>query len=342
MKVATLLAVMTAILVILAGCTPAGTLDKTPAEISSSQTPTHTPVSGITNSPEVLNTENLSLRIGSLPRVYDIIPYVAQQEGIFQKYNLTVEIISFRSEVEKDTVMITGDLDGVIEGTFGAVNLNKDVETSKIVGHSFMPYMFNVIASKSSGITDPVMLEGKEVATSVGTIMEYALDNLLTAAGVDSTKVILSNVTNMSLRLEMLNQGKLTAGIFTSPLSDQAVLSGNILLLDDTNQMQGGPGLIFSMKALENKSENIDRFVRAWQEAVRTINADPDKYRSLLISTAKVPDAVASSMEMPVFPELRLPSQDEVDKITDWMKKKGILTQDILYSKIVETKFLGN
>jgi hypothetical protein len=55
-----------------------------------------------------------------------------------------------------------------------------------------------------------------------------------------------------------------------------------------------------------------------------------------------VPDAVASSMEMPVFPELRLPSQDEVDKITDWMKKKGILTQDILYSKIVETKFLGN
>jgi NitT/TauT family transport system substrate-binding protein len=284
--------------------------------------------------------QNVKIRVGSLPRIFDIIVYAAQQEGIFQKHQLTVEIVSFRSQVEKDTAFLAGELDGNIEGTYAAINMNKERETSKLVGHGLMPHMFELIVSPSSGITSPVQLKGKEVATSTGTTMEYALDAMLAGAGISGKDVKYVNVPNMPLRLEMLAQGKLPAAIFTSPLSDQAVADGNILLLDDTRQLLGGPGLIFSTDALKNKSDGVSRFVQSWQEAVRMINADPEKYRSLLVSTAKVSDSLARSIKIPVFPELKFPSKDEVAMIVNWMKSREMITQDVPYEKIIEMKYL--
>jgi NitT/TauT family transport system substrate-binding protein len=286
------------------------------------------------------NPVRVSIRIGSLPRIYDIIAFVAKQEGLFDKNHVSVEILSFRSEVEKDNAMLAGDLDGVIEGTYGAINLNKNEETSKLVGHNLMAHMFDLVVSASSGITQPSQLKGKDIATSTGTIMEYALDQILASGGVNSQDVNFINVPNMPLRLEMLNQGKIAAALFTSPLSDQAVASGNILLLDDTKELLGGPGLIFSSAALKNKSEGISGFIQAWQEAVQMINANPEKYRNIIIQTVKVPDSLAATYKIPVFPLLRLPTQAEYARINDWMLKKGMIAQNVPYEKAIESKFL--
>jgi NitT/TauT family transport system substrate-binding protein len=313
----------------------------------SNQNASTTPPSTVTSSASISQTSttastpaNISLKIGSLPRIYDIIAFAAQQEGIYAKHNLTVEVVSFRSEVEKDTAMLSGSLDGVIEGTYGAVNLNKEKETSKLVAHSLMSRMFNVIVSKSSGITEPAGLKGKEIASSTGTIMDYALDNLLISNGLSLKDVVLTNVPNMPLRLEMLAQGKLPAALFTSPLSDQAIATGNILLIDDSKQLLGGPGLIFSLAALQTKPEGIQRFVDSWQEAVKAINADPEKFRALIVSTAKVPESLASTYQIPVFPQLGLPSEAEVQKIVAWMKAQGIAAQDVPYNKAIDTRFM--
>ena len=316
--------------IFLGGCTSQNTPLATASQVSSPAS-----ISNLTSTMEQTN-----LAIGSLPRIYDIIAYAAQQEGIFQKHQLKVEIVSFRSEVEKDSAMMAGNLDGVIEGSYGAVNLNKDQETSKLVGHSLMSRMFNVIVSPASGIASPVQLKGKEVATSTGTIMDYALDKLLGSQGMSIKDIVLTNVPNMPLRLEMLAQGKLPAALFTSPLSDQAIANGNILLLDDSKQLLGGPGLIFSKEALINKSDPIQRFVDSWQESVQAINANPEKFRALIVSSAKVPEAIAATYQIPVFPELGLPSESDLKTIVDWMKVQGIATKDVPYNKVVETKYI--
>jgi NitT/TauT family transport system substrate-binding protein len=332
----TFLVVILITTILLAGCSTSVSTSQTPltsTTVSGSTSPTANPTS--TTAPA-----NISLKIGSLPRIYDIIAYAAQQEGIFQKHQLSVEIVSFRSQVEKDNGMLSGNLDGVIEGTYGAVNLNKEAQTSKLIGHNFMAHMFNLIVSPGSGISNPSQLKGKEIATSTGTIMDYALDKMLTAEGMSLKDVITTNVPNMPLRLEMLAQNKLPAAMFTAPLSDQAIAIGNILLLDDSKEQFGGPGLIFSSEALKNKPEGIERFVQSWQEAVKMINSNPEKYRSLVVSTAKVPEAIAATYKIPEFPELRLPSEAEINTIVTWMKEKGMITQDIAYSNIVDSRFI--
>ncbi len=298
--------------------------------------PSVSPVPGATEVP----AEKVTLKIGSLPRIFDLIAYAAERDGIFEKHNLDVEIVSFRSTVEMNNALLVGELDGSIQGTFEAVNLNKEGENAKLVGHNFMPRMFEVVASQSSGITSADQLKGKEVATGTGTIMEYAMDELLRAQGMAGKDVNYVNVPNIALRVEMLNQGKVPVAVLTSPTSDLAVMNGARIILDDAEQLLGGPGLIFSIGALNSKSDGIDRFVKAWQETVDLINASPREYHSLLIDVARVPEQVASSLAVPVFPKLRLPEEVELKSITDWMIEKGLMIEPVPYDRVVETKYL--
>jgi NitT/TauT family transport system substrate-binding protein len=348
-KIALLLLV--GILVFLAGCsnsttspapntTPTTRVVTATALTTTTKTTTATATTTITSTTTSVAKEPVSIKVGSLPRIYDIIAFVAKQENLYEKYGVKAEIVSFRSETEKDNAMLAGQLDGVIEGTFGAINLNKNEQTCQLVGHNFMTRMFELVVSSTSGITDASQLKGKDIATSTGTIMEYALDRLLASKGVDSKDVNMVNVSNMPLRLEMLTQGKVAAALFTSPLSDQAAASGNIILISDNQEQFGGPGLIFSLAALKAKPEGIAGFISAWQEAVRLINADPEKYRDLIVSAAKVPESLTATYKIPVFPELKIPEKSNYDKINSWMVGHGMITQPVPYEKAINTSFI--
>jgi len=285
-------------------------------------------------------TETVTLKIGSLPRVFDMVLYTAQQEGIFEKNNIKVEIVPFTSVVERNTAFLAGQLDGFVDSIWEAVNIDKDQEICKVVGHNLMPDMFVLVASPSAGITSPEQLKGKEIGTSTGTIMEYALNSLLASAGVSSKDITASNVPKMPLRLEMLMQGKLPAALFTPPLSAQALSGGAVKLLDDSRQQLAGPGLIFSVNAVDTKKTGVTGFVNSWQQTVKLINADPEKYRSLLVSTAMVPEALAATYQVPAFPEVRIPTEAEVKTLADWMKSNGLITADIPYSRVVDKSFI--
>jgi NitT/TauT family transport system substrate-binding protein len=298
-----------------------------------------TPSAATTSKPSASSTP-VSLKIGSLPRIFDLVLYGAQQDGVFQKNNLQVEIVPFRSVVERNNAFLAGQLDGFDDSIYEAINIDKDNDYCRVVGHNLMPDMFKIVVSPSSGITSPAQLKGKDIATSTATIMEYGLDTLLASAGINNKDVSYVNVPNMPLRLDMMAQGKLSAAILTPPLSEQALANGDKLVMDDSKQLIAGPALIFSNDALKNKSDGINRFIQSWQQAVSLINANPDKYRSLLASTAQVPDTLAASYKVPVFPEMRLPTTDEVNVLVNWMKSKAMLTTDFPYNKLVETKYL--
>jgi NitT/TauT family transport system substrate-binding protein len=284
--------------------------------------------------------ERVTLKMGSLPRIFDMVLFTAQQEGVFEKNNIKVEIVPFRSVVERNTAFLAGQLDGFVDSFYEAININKGQEYCRVVGHNTMPDMFVIVASPSAGITNPQQLKGKEIGTSTGTIMEYGLDQLLASAGLTPQDVKPSNVPNMPLRLEMLMQGKLPAAIMTPPLSEQALAAGALRLLDDNKQQLAGPSLIFSLNAVNIKASGVRGFVTSWQQTVRLINKDPEKYRGLLVSTAAVPESLAGTYKVPIFPEMRLPTEVEGKTMTDWMKSKGMITVDIAYEKIVDISFI--
>jgi len=283
--------------------------------------------------------EGENLRIGSLPRIFDLIAYVAQQEGLFEQHGIQVEIVPFRSTVEMNTALLTGELDGIIQDTFEAVNLNKGEKTSKLVGCNIMPRMFEVVAAKESGITSAADLKNRKVAVATSTIVDYALDQLLMANGLASDDVVKVNIPVMPLRLEALNQGKVASAILTPPLSDLAAARGGRIIINDINEPFAGPGLIFSLEALKNKSNATGKFIQAWQEAVELINANPKKYQEVLNDVALVPEVV--NLEVPTFPKLEIPKEAAVESVVNWFSDKGLLSESVDYKEIVETKYLS-
>ena len=217
--------------------------------------------------------------------------------------------------------------------------MNKDEETSKLVGACVMPGMFYVIASTGSDITDVTGLKHKEIAVATSTVIDYALERLLLKEGLNPDDIVKVNVPNMPLRLEMLNQGKVSAAILSSPLSNLAVLNGGRVIVDDIELPLAGPGLVFSQGALRDKSDAIGRFIQVWQQAVELINTNPEKYHSLLGEIARVPESV--SLDVPTFRQLGLPNQTEIESVVDWMIAKEIMSEPIAYEKVVETKYLS-
>ena len=148
--------------------------------------------------------EETELKIGSLPRVFDLIAYVAQEEGLFEEQGISVEIVSFRSTVEMNSALLGGELDGIIQDVFEAVNLNKGETTAKLVGSAVMPRMFEIVAASDSSITSLPELRNKELALATSTIMEYATDRLLSANGLAGDDITKVNIPSLPLRLEAL------------------------------------------------------------------------------------------------------------------------------------------
>ena len=106
------------------------------------------------------------------------------RKAFSQKNNIKVELVPFTSVVERNTAFMAGQLDGFVDSIWEAININKEQDNCKVVGHNLMPDMFVLVASPSAGINSPEQLKGKEIGTSTGTIMDYALDRLLASAGV--------------------------------------------------------------------------------------------------------------------------------------------------------------
>ncbi len=280
-----------------------------------------------------------TLKIGSMPRVFDVIAYVAQEEGLYAKHGIEVEIVPFQSTIEMNTALLTGELDGIIQDVFEAVNMNKEGSTNKIVAWSSMPRMFEVVVTSQSNINEVSGLKDMEVAIASSTIMEYGLDRLLKENGLSGDDVVKVNIPVLPMRLEALNQGQVPAAILTPPLSDVAVLNGGKVILDDAYSPIAGPGLIFSLNALDKKSDAVGQYIVSWQQAVDLINREPAKYQALFNQIARVPDSV--NLDIPLFPQPGLPGETDIDAIVSWMLEKNIMSTSLTLEDVVETAYMA-
>ncbi len=279
-----------------------------------------------------------TLKIGSMARVFDVIAYVAQEEGLYEKHGIEVEIVPFQSTIEMNTALLTGELDGIIQDVFEAVNMNKEKSATRIAVWSAMPRMFEVVTSSQSNIKDLNGLKGKEVAIATSTIMEYGLDRLLDEKGLSGNDVVKVNIPVLPMRLEALNQGQVPAAILTPPLSDVAVLNGGTVVLSDIDSLIAGPGLIFSVNSLDKKHDAIGKYITSWQQAVELINNEPGKYQALFNQIARIPENV--KLDIPHFPQPGLPQEADIDAIVSWMIEKGIMSTPLKLGDVVETSYL--
>ncbi len=287
----------------------------------------------------------VTLRLAVIP-VIDTLPmFVAQAEDFYAKHGVKVELIPVASAPERDQLLQSGQADGTLNELLSVMFFNRENIQMQAVryGHMASPGAghFFLLASGASGISEVSGLKGVEIGISQGTIIEYLTDRLLQANGFSPEEIKYLAVPKIPDRMSLLGTGELNAAVMPDPLGALAVQSGATIVLDDSSAPLLGASVISFRKAvIDENPEAIRAFLAAIEDAVKAINADPQKYASLLAEQKMVPQPLAGTYVAPPFPLSGVSSQAEWDDVLAWAKEKRLLSADVSYADSVNGSLL--
>jgi NitT/TauT family transport system substrate-binding protein len=289
--------------------------------------------------------EPVTLKIAVLPIIDTLPMYVAQQEGLFAKHGVNVELVPVASAPERVQLEASGQVDGSINETLSVMQFNKDSVQMQAVRYALRPAAgyghFFILASGQSGITTPEQLKGIEIGVSQGTVIEYVTERLLQAEGLAADEIVTIPVPKIPDRMALLASGELAAGTLPDPLGALAVQSGAVIVLDDSAHPEYGFSVYsFRKEFIDAHPEAVMNFLLAIDEAIALINADPTKFTGILSEAKIVPVPLLEAYKVPPFPAAGVPTEAEWNDALAWAKEKGMLEADVSYADSVNQSLL--
>ncbi len=290
-------------------------------------------------------SEKTPLKFTAL-QILDFLPmYVAQEEGLFEKHGITVELIPAAAPPVRDQLVVSKQADGMINEISGTLFFNRDSVQVQIVrfARAATPdtRLFSILASPQSGITTVEGLKGKTIGISDGTIIEYLTDRMLAQENIAPDEVVKTSTPNLTDRMALLASGGLDAAVLPEPLASLAEQQGAVLILDDRKYPDYSNSTItFRKDVLDSRPDDVRAFLTAIEEAVQMINADPARYDSLLVDLKVVPPPLQGTFHVPAFVTAGVPSEAQFLDVLEWTQSKELITGDMSYSENVNPEFL--
>lgn len=287
-----------------------------------------------------------SLEVGLLYNEEALPAYVAEQEGLFQREGVSVQLVPFRSAAERDSAIQGGGVDGAEGDLIAVALLNNGGFPVKTVclalGAKPEEGRFYILAAPNT-ITRVEDLPGKTLAVSENTIIDFLADKMLSASGVDPGQVQKVYLPNMPMRLQMLVDGQVSAALLPDPLASMAMIRGAAVLVDKSKLpvSLSQSVLFFREDALKTKREAIGGFLRAYGQAEQEINQNPERYRQLFYEKINIPEEVRESVPVPSFSPQQLPTREHVSLVLDWMTEKNLIKRTFSYDDLVTGEFVS-
>lgn len=285
------------------------------------------------------------VRIAVLP-VIDALPiYVAQQEGYFNKQGVEVEIVPVLSAPERDQLMQSGQVDGIL--TEVVVNMIYNKETPQIKTVRFLRTttvttpMFRILAAKNSGINTVAGLAGVPIAISEGTVIEYMTDRVLQRAGLAPEDIAKVAVPKISDRMAFLDSGQVQAAVMPDPLASLSIKNGARVIIDDTSYPEVSHSVLaFRIETLNQQGEAVRKVLAGIEQAVTAINGDKTRWNGLLAELKLVPEPLLKDYVLPDYPLASVPSEEQFADAMQWAREKGLIQKDLQYTDCVDASFL--
>lgn len=287
------------------------------------------------------------LKIGLL-RIDDSFPfYVAEREGLFEKHHVSVELQNFSNARDQSTALQGGELDVLMTDPVVTALSLKGGSDVRIVAMALgaVPEegRFLIVSAPDSGITAPEQLEGKTLAISNNTMMDYLVEQYETTLGLDKAAISTVNMPDLMLRTTTLLEGReIDAAILPDPLAAYAVAEGANVVIDDTQL-----GVNFSQSvvavttdAIDNNREAVANLLAAYNEAIEMINSNPEAYQAYALECANVPETLAETYPTPTFTANSIPGEADIALINSWMVERGLLDAAYAYEDMVDSSFV--
>ena len=284
------------------------------------------------------------LTFGVLPVVQALPLFVAEEMGLFKAEGVAVQLIPFRTAMEKEVAMSTGRLDGYFGDLFTPIVLRANGVDLRIAARNFISgqgrRMFAVLGSPKSEARSAADLAGVPVAVSTKTIIEYVTATLLEQAGVPADRIEMLEVKNIPVRLQMLLSGQVQAATLPEPLVTLAEKQGCRVLAQDDQSELSSTVLVFSRETLETRGSDVQSFMTAVHHAVEAVNSGLEAVRPIMNQTCNVPPPLRDSFPTPFFPPLAAPDRARVEAAGAWLVKQGVIAAAPSYDDLVNDEFV--
>ncbi len=285
------------------------------------------------------------LKVALLP-ILDAFPYyVAESEGYFVASGLDVKVVPVASGLERDQLMQSGAIDGMLNEMITTANFNRSrIQVKSVISarKAYAEYpLFRLLSAPGISLNSAKDLAGVPIGISKNTIIEYVTDRLLTVEGLAAEAIVKKSVPVIPERYQLLLQGQLKAATLPDPLAKSAIAAGAGEIVDDSAY----PGysvsvLSFNIDSLKNKAHAVRLFLKAWDRAAAAINKNPESFRGLLLKKIRVPKNVQHTYQIPPYPRRELPGAGQWADVMNWMTGNGLLNSALAYDDSITAEYL--
>jgi NitT/TauT family transport system substrate-binding protein len=275
------------------------------------------------------------LRYSSDGGLFNLPWLVAQREGYFADEGLEVDIVHrdpaepmadcYSRKKEHDFLSGTTHMYSVCE--WGGIKRTAEQEQGgRIVFRMPIAAQYTLVVAGDSGITRPTDLADVPIAVAQDAGSYYgALEVLEPHLARERIKV--EHIGGALARLEALLSGQFKAAVLMEPYTTIAQKRGAIILL----QCRPDKGAVVATDLLD--ASVLERFARAADRAVRAINADPARYKDILLE--EVPEHLREDVLPPTFAETERFSAEDFTQLHSWMVDHTMIAPDLQYEDII-------
>lgn len=179
---------------------------------------------GSSSAPKAQKKGMQELTIGLMPDT-DSLPFIiAQEKGYFAEEGITVHLQQFKSAMDRDSAMQSGNLDGAVSDMLAAAFAKDGGFDVKITSATDGSY--KLVAAPEEKAASAAELQGKDVAVSRNTIIEFVTDQILAEQKLPGDSINKVVIPQIPTRLEMLQNGKLAAATLPEPMASIAIHNG--------------------------------------------------------------------------------------------------------------------
>lgn len=278
------------------------------------------------------------IRIGVMSDVGAVPFVIAQEQGFFETRGIDVEITVFKSAMDRDTALQTGNLDGAMSDMLSIILFKEAGFDVKMTSDTYGNY--KMITAPGLDLAEFNKLAEISIGLSSNTVIDLATQKIAEAKGF-AGKLKKIAIPQMPVRLEMLRAGELDGATLPEPLASAAMLSGGELVAS-TGQLNLFPAIfVMAQTALEENPQGIRRMYEAYNEAATYLNSkDTSGYYDFLVEKLSFPPTLKDSFDLPQFGMIQAPDASSFAEISIWAKDAGLSSTIYEYDGMTNTSVL--
>ena len=242
---------------------------------------------GRASAAEKLNLVNSSLVMSQS------LPSIAQEAGLYRKYNLELQVIYIASSGMVTAAMLGGDAEAALTGGVGIVRAFVQGNTDFVFIGSVKNILTHSVLSAPQ-LNKPEDLKGKKIGvTRIGSNSHYFTIQALRRVGLDPAReVTFIQTGGATENLAALLNGAIDAATMTAPADAQAAARGFRYLIHGRELGLPYAAASFATRrtVMTRRPQAIGQFLRAMAEASKILHTDKEFTYKVLAKHWRVTD----------------------------------------------------